>query len=294
MEKIRRDRKAILVFLLPGLLIYTVLLILPIGGSLILGFFKWNGIRGAEMTFERIDNIFDVFQDPSFWHSMKNILWFLVLTLFTQLPIGLLLAVLLSGQFKGYKFFKAAYFIPQVVSTTVVGLIWYFILMPAGVLNEILEFLGLEMLIHNWLVEPSTAMTSIILINTWCGIGFHMATSYAAIQALPSDVIEAAVLDGCTGLRKIRYIIVPMIWQSIVSSIVIIVTAVLKTFDLVYVMTSGGPNGLTDVPSTLLYKQAFKYSNFGRASAIGVILFALSVLCTIFSLRITKREVIEY
>lgn len=125
-----------------------------------------------------------------------------------------------------------------------------------------------------------------------CGV--HLLPIIATIQALPSDVIEAAVLDGCTGLRKVRYIIVPMIWQSIVSSIVIIVTAVLKTFDLVYVMTSGGPNGLTDVPSTLLYKQAFKYSNFGRASAIGVILFILSVLCTILSLRITKREAIEY
>ena len=125
-----------------------------------------------------------------------------------------------------------------------------------------------------------------------CGV--HLLPIIATIQALPSDVIEAAVLDGCTGLRKVRYIIVPMIWQSIVSSIVIIVTAVLKTFDLVYVMTSVGPNGLTDVPSTLLYKQAFKYSNFGRASAIGVILFILSVLCTILSLRITKREAIEY
>lgn len=125
-----------------------------------------------------------------------------------------------------------------------------------------------------------------------CGV--QLLPIIATIQALPSDVIEAAVLDGCTGLRKVRYIIVPMIWQSIVSSIVIIVTAVLKTFDLVYVMTSVGPNGLTDVPSTLLYKQAFKYSNFGRASAIGVILFILSVLCTILSLRITKREAIEY
>ena len=209
MEKIRRNKKAILFFLLPGFLLYTVLLMLPIGGSFILAFFKWNGIKG--------------------------------------------------------------------VPTTVIGLLWYFILMPTGVLNTVLRSMGLDRLVHMWLVEKNTAMTSIILVNTWCGIGFHMTVSYAAISGIPDDVIEASKLDGAVGLKKVRYIIIPMIWESIISSIVVIVTAVLKTFDLVYVMTSGGPNGLTDVPSTLLYKEAFQYNNFGKASVIGVYIFILSI-----------------
>ena len=121
-----------------------------------------------------------------------------------------------------------------------------------------------------------------------------MTVSYAAISGIPDDVIEAAKLDGAVGFKKVFQIVIPMIWESIISSVVVIITAVLKTFDLVYVMTKGGPNGLTDVPSTLLYKEAFRYNNFGKASVIGVYIFILSILFTVISLRITKRERVEY
>src|SRR5699024_2974852 len=121
--------------------------------------------------------------------SIKNIMWFMVLTLITQLPIGLLLAVMLSERYRGYKIFKFAYFVPQVLSTTVIGLVWYFILMPTGVLNTVPQSLGLDSLTRMWLVDKNTAMTAIILVNTWCGIGFHMTVSYAAISGIPDDVI---------------------------------------------------------------------------------------------------------
>lgn len=294
MEKIRKNKKAVLCFLLPGFLLYTLLLLVPIAGSFVLSFFKWNGIKNVPMVFVGLNNFHDVIIDPAFWHSIRNIMWFMVLTLATQLPIGLLLAVMLSERFRGYRFFKFAYFVPQVLSTTVIGLLWYFILMPTGVLNTVLQSIGLENMARMWLVDKDTAMTTIILVNTWCGIGFHMTVSYAAISGIPDDVIEAAKLEGAVGIKKVIHIIIPMIWESIISSIVVIVTAVLKTFDLVYVMTKGGPNGLTDVPSTLLYKEAFQYSNFGRASVIGVYIFILSVIFTIISLRITKRERLEY
>jgi raffinose/stachyose/melibiose transport system permease protein len=212
----------------------------------------------------------------------------------TQLPIGLLLAVLLSSRFRFYRTFKALFFVPQVLSTTVVALVWYFILMPDGVLNMILQMVGMEWLARSWLVEPSTAMTSIILVNTWVGIGFHMTVTFAAISGIPDEIFDAAALDCCFGLNRIFSIIIPMIWETIISCIIIIVTAVLKQFDLVFIMTEGGPNGLTEVPSTILYKEAFRYNNFGKASAIGVFIFILSVLLTIISLRITRREHLEY
>ncbi|MDR2434947.1 MAG: sugar ABC transporter permease [Treponema sp.] len=157
-----------------------------------------------------------------------------------HLPIGLFAAVLFSSRFRFYKIFKMLFFIPQVFSTTVVGLVWYFILMPSGVLNNILQIVGLPGLIHSWLVESSTAMTSIILVNTWVGIGFHMTVTYAAISGIPDEILEAASLDGCIGLHRIFAIIIPMIWETIISCIIIIVTAVLKQFDLVFVMTEGG------------------------------------------------------
>jgi raffinose/stachyose/melibiose transport system permease protein len=293
-EKIKKNIKTILIFLLPGLIVYTIMLMLPIFGSLVLALYKWNGIRNSPMVFTGIQNFLLVFRDMKFWLSVKNILWFMFLTLITQLPIGLFVAVLLNICFKGYKIFKALFFVPQVLSTTVVALVWYFILMPVGVLNNVLQMLKLDSLVSSWLVQPSTAMTSIILVNTWVGIGFHMTVTYAAISGIPEEVIEAARLDGCTGLRNVILIIIPMIWESITSCIIIIITAVLKQFDLVFVMTEGGPNGLTDVPSTILFKEAFRYNNFGKAAAIGVFIFMFSVVLTIFSLRITRREQLEY
>jgi raffinose/stachyose/melibiose transport system permease protein len=294
MEKIKKNIKTILVFLLPGMIVYTIMLMLPIFGSLILALYRWNGIRNSPMVFSGVQNFVRVLTDEKFWLSVKNILWFMFLTLITQLPIGLLVAVVLSTHFRGYKVFKALFFVPQVLSTTVVALVWYFILMPVGVLNNVLQMLKLDSLVSSWLVQPSTAMTGIILVNTWVGVGFHMTVTYAAISGIPEEIMEAARLDGCTGLRNVILVIIPMIWESITSCIIIIVTAVLKQFDLVFVMTEGGPNGLTDVPSTILFKEAFRYNNFGKAAAIGFFIFIFSIILTIFSLHITRREQLEY
>lgn len=294
MDKVRKDIKTILVFLLPGLIVYIVMLMVPIIGTLLLSLYRWNGMRNAPMRFTGLMNFVRVFSDSKFWVSMKNISWFMILTLITQLPIGLLLAVLLNTKFKGYKFFKTLFFVPQVLSPTVVALVWYFILMPVGVLNNILKMIGLEFLTRLWLVEPSTAMTSIILVTTWIGVGFHMTVTYAAISGIPDEILESATLEGCTGLKNVVKIIIPMIWETIVSCIIIIVTAVLKQFEMVFIMTEGGPNGLTDVPSTILYKEAFRYNDFGKGSAISVLIFIFSIALTLLSLRLTKRERIEY
>jgi raffinose/stachyose/melibiose transport system permease protein len=293
-ESLRKNIKTLLIFLLPGLIVYTVMLITPIIGLLTMSLFRWNGIRNVPFTFSGIQNFIRVFSDEKFWQALRNIIWFMVLTLCTQLPIGLFLAVLLSIRFRGFKFFKTVFFVPQVLSATIIALVWYFIFMPAGVLNAALKMIGLASLVKFWLVEPSTAMTSIILVNTWVGVGFHMTVCFAAISGIPDDILEASVLDGCGGIKKIVFIIIPMIWESITSCIIIIVTAVLKVFDLVFVMTEGGPNGLTEVLSTFLYKEAFRYSNFGKAAATGVFIFTLSVCLTILSLRLTKRERLEY
>jgi raffinose/stachyose/melibiose transport system permease protein len=295
MEKYKRNPRTIIAFLAPAFIIYTVLLVLPIFANFYFSCIDWIGIAGAPMHFVWFNNYVFIFHSSEFWISIKNILWFLVLTLLTQLPIGLLLALFLSTQFRGFKFFKATYFVPVVISVTAVSLIWYFILFPNnGVLNGLLTSVGLKSLCRNWLVDKSTAMTTIILVNTWVGIGFHMTVNFAAITGIPEDVLEAAKLDGATGYRKLFYIVIPMIWESIRICIIIIITAALKTFDIVYVMTQGGPNGLTNVPSTLVYQEAFKYSHYGAGSAIAVCIFVLSISMTIISLRLMRREKLDY
>lgn len=295
MDKYRRNPRTIFAFLAPALIIYTILLVLPIFSTVGFSFFSWVGIVDVPMKFVGLKNYLYIFKLPNFWLSMKNILWFLFITLITQLPLGLLIALFLSKQFKGFKFFKATYFVPQVISVTAISLIWYFILFPnKGVLNWILAAIGLPSLARNWLADPSTAMTTIVLVNAWAGIGFHMTVSYAAIVGIPEDILEAAKLDGAVGWNQLCYIIIPMIWESIKISIIIIITAALKTFDIVFVMTQGGYNGLTNVPSTLLYQEAYQFNHYGAGSAIAVCIFVMSILMTLVSLRVMRRDQLEY
>jgi len=172
---------------------------------------------------------------------------------------------------------------------------WYFILFPnGGVLNNLLTALGLESWTRNWLIDKDTAMTWVIVVTGWVSTGYYTTIFFAAITGLPDEILEAAALDGATGLKKITRIVLPMIWESVKTSVILVVTGILKTFEIVFIMTQGGPNGLTQVPVTLMYYEAFKYDHYGRGSAIAVVVFLMSIGLTIISLRLMNREKIEY
>lgn len=291
----RRDIKIIMLFLLPALLIYSFFSVIPIISSFYYSTVQWSGISGTEVKFVGLENFIELIHYDAFLISIKNILWLLALTVVTQLPFGLMLALILDRKVRGYKFFKAAFFMPQVISVTAISILWGFILMPAdGVLNTLLTKIGLEQLTTSWLVSKNTAMTTVTLVNTWIGVGFHMALMLAALSGIPTEIIEVACLDGAKGFRKLFSIILPMIWENIKSSVVIMITGSLKAFEIVFVLTEGGPNGLTHVPTTLLYNEAFRYENYGTGSAIAVFIFILSLLLTLFSMRVMQREKLEY
>ncbi len=287
-------RVAIL-FLSPALLLYVLFELIPIGQTFYFSLHSWPGIHGVPLKYVGLGNFFGVFRSPAFWLSIRNIIWYVVLSLAVQIPIGYLLAFLLSSFPKGYRFFKTAFFSPLVLSVTAVGLMWYFILYPnGGSLNTVLTNLGLESWTRNWLVDRRTAMTTIILVTGWISTGYYMTIGFAAVTGLPEDVLEAAVLDGAVGLKKVFFVMLPMIWETVKVSIVMVVTGILKTFEIVFIMTEGGPNGLTQVPVTLMYYEAFKYDQYGRGSAIAVIVFLMSILASILALRLARRESVEY
>ena len=133
-----------------------------------------------------------------------------------------------------------------------------------------------------------------IVANAWTGLGYHMIIAMAAIASIPEELLEAADLDGCVGLKKIWYIILPVIWEAMKISVVLIITGSLKNFDIIFVMTEGGPNGLTNVPATLMYFEAFRYHNYGLGSAIAALIFILSVVLAVFTLRVMQREKLEF
>lgn len=295
MDNYRKNTKAIILFLLPAFLIYTFIEVVPVMQSIYFSFFEWPGIKGVPLEFVGMNNFIHVLGNSEFWHSMRNVLWFLILSLLTQLPVGLVLAILLSTYCKGYKVFKTIFFIPLILSVTAVSLMWYFILFPNnGALNTFLTSIGLEKLTRAWLIDKNTALNTVILVSSWIGCVYYMTINFAAISAIPEEIIDAALLDGAVGIKKILYITLPLIWESIKISVVLIITGVLKVFDVVFILTGGGPNGLTNVPTTLMYDEAFKYSHYGYGSAISTIIFVVSLIFTLASLKLMNGKKSEY
>jgi len=294
MEHYRKNLKAITAFLAFPLAVYILLAVIPILQALYFSVFDWPGIQGIPLEFVGLNNFRRMFSYPDFQKSLLNVLQFVILNLALQIPIGYGLAMLLSSYLKGHKVFKVLFFLPVVLPMTATSLLWKFIYSPTrtGVLNIVLGWFGGEPIA--WLIGSNFAMNSVIFVNAWTGLGYHMIIAMAAIAAIPEELLEAADLDGCIGLKKIRYIILPIIWEAMKISVVLIITGSLKNFDIIFVMTEGGPNGLTNVPATLMYYEAFRYQNYGLGSAIAAFIFILSVVLAIFTLRVMQREKLEF
>lgn len=292
MELYRRKLSIIGLFILPAFLIYLIFAVIPIVQSVYFSFFTWSGIFGVGLEPVGFKNFLELLDYKDFGIAIKNVFVFTILNVAIQLPIGYLLAIILSSFCKGYRFFKTLFFSAVVLPITATALIWKFIFgaNETGLLNIFLTNIGLGELSTAWMLQPSTALLTVIIANAWCGLGYHMTIGFAAVTGISEDVLESAQIDGATGFRKILLIIVPMIWEAIRTSIVLVVIGSLKVFDIVFVMTEGGPNGITHVLSTLMYYEAFKYNNYGLGSAISVTIFVLSILMAVISLRLTRQK----
>jgi len=287
----RKNIKAVIVLLLPALLIYLAFEVLPIIQSFYFAFFQWNGMVTVPLKFVGFNNFFDLAKNSYFPLALKNTLWFMILSTIVQLSVAFLLALALATYCKGYKFFKATFFIPLVLSLTGVSLMWYFILFPgSGPLSSLLTGIGLDGWNRQWLADKGTAINSIILVNSWVSIGFYMVVLFSALTTISQDILESAEIDGSLGLHSIFMIKIPLIWDVIKVAIVMEITGNLKIFEIVFIMTRGGPDGLTNTLGTLLYNEAFQYFHFGTGSVISIIIFALSITITIFSLKVMQRE----
>ena len=287
----RKNPKAIAALLLPALVLYTLFEVLPILQSFFFSLFQWNGLARSPLRFVGLANFSELFKNEYFPLALGNTLWFMILSPVVQLSIGFVLAYLLSSGFRGHKLFKVVFFTPQVLTLTSVSIMWYFILFPAtGPLSSVLSASGLGGLARNWLVDPQTAITTIILVNSWIAIGFYMILFISAIASISSEAFDAADLDGSLGLHRVVHIVIPMIWDVVLVAFVIQITGNLKMFEFVYVMTKGGPDGLTNTLGTLLYNEAFEYQHFGTGSVISVVIFTLSLLITVLALRVMRRD----
>lgn len=294
MDRLRYNKFKIALFVLPALLIYIVFMVNPIIQAFYLSLHKWSGISSENLVFAGLNNYHDVFTNSAFWGSFKNLLWFMVLNIVIQMPIGLIMAIALSLGLKGTRFFKAAFFMPIILSATSISLMWRFILYPdEGLLDIALKLLGKEDWIHTWLADPKTAILVLILVGCWQNIGVVMVLFLSGIVSIPESIFESANLDGANTIKKLIFITIPMIWETMKINVVLLIIGSIKVFDIVYIMTRGGPNNLTDVPATLMVKEAFENSKYGSSSAIAVLIFIFAFVVTAITNKILSRETIE-
>lgn len=276
-----KTRLFILLFILPALIIYTMFQIIPLFGAVYFSLSEWNGIAGSAIEFVGFKNFANIFKDANFILSLKNMAKMVIFSVLFHTPIALLMAVGIYSAKRGGRLFKAIYFVPTVFPLTAVGLLWYFIFMPNGSLNSLLEVVGLKDLVTLWLVNEKTAMNTIIFVNIWAGLGYYMVILLAGLSTISNDVYEAAAVDGVNPVTKFFYITVPLLKPIIKMCILMDIIGTIKVFDLVFVMTEGGPNGLTNLPTTLMYQEAFKYDHYGTGSAICIILLIICLIGTL-------------
>ena len=284
MKKSLQYKINIFLFLLPALFLFVTVLIAPIIMSFAYSLTKWNGFTTPE--FIGFKNYVELFTSKSINISkaLKNAFLLALLSCCIQLPFALWLALRLSRPIKGRSAFLSIFFLPVLISTVVIGQLWLKIYNPDyGLLNVFLRSIGLEKWTQIWLGDKKYALGAAFVPILWQYVGYHMLLMYAGIKGVPVELTEAAMLDGATDAQINRYIIIPYIRPILRVSVIFAITGSLKSFDLIYVLTNGGPSHATEVPSTLMISMLFLRNRYGMGSAIAVMLI---VLCFVFALLI--------
>ena len=277
---------SIVAFLLPALVLFLGVLIAPIIMSAYYSFFDWSG-PGKAAEFIRFGNYSELFTSGSikFMRALGNSLLLALFSVGIQLPLALLLALKLGKKIPGERAFLSVYFMPVLISTVVIGQLWLKIYNPDyGVLNMGLRAVGLDSWTHIWLGDKKIALWACFVPILWQYVGYHRLLMYAGVKGVPPELREAAMIDGCTESQVNRYIVIPYIKPILRVSVIFAVTGSLKSFDLIYVLTNGGPNHATEVPSTLMISMLFLRNRYGMGSTIAVMLI---LLCFAFALLIS-------
>jgi len=287
MKKVMSNKFVIALYTLPALFLILALIYIPIVLSGYYGLMDWDGI--GQMTFIGLDNYVTLIQDKVFWTSTWHSL---LLAIFSTASLLLYLAIslVLASKIKGSDLLRKIYLIPMLLSSVAIAQLWMKIFDPTnGMANKLLEMFGVENT-PVWLADPAIALFAIFIPVIWQYAGFYILIYYAALKNVPDEVIEAAKIDGASALQIAFKIKLPLISGIFKVTVMLAVVGSLKYFDLIYVMTGGGPNGASEVIASYMYKEAFKLNNFGYGSAIGFGLLVLCLVMTWLTSKLTKSK----
>ncbi|CAN7388894.1 sugar ABC transporter permease [Microbacterium sp. LjRoot45] len=280
-----RERLTGLGFLAPTILLFCTFVIYPIAYNLQASTLDWDGVNTG--TAVGLDNYAQLFQDPTFLITLRNSAFWIVLTIVPQAVIGFLLAVALNQQLRGSTVYRAIFFIPAILSPVVVGIVWQRIMDPFnGVLVEVGKATGLSFLAGDYLSNPDTAIFAVIFVNVWMWTGFSMLFYLAGLQLIDPSLTEAARIDGANGIQTMARITFPLLKSTTLSLVLLGIIGSLKTFELVYVLTEGGPNHASEMLPTFAFMEAFRLQNVGYASAISVVLLVIAVVSSLSMVRV--------
>lgn len=293
MDSMLRNKKTIFLFIFPASLIYISIVALPVLSTIYNSFFRWNlvdikryvGFRNFVQLFT-IDDIFKL--------SLKNTMLLLVFSVVIEIPLAIMLAIALSSNIRGTRYFKTVYFMPNILASVAIGLMWSFIYNPDfGLINKLLTASGIIDKPILFLADERSVLPSILVVISWQFIGYHMILYLAAIENIPESLNEISTIDGATFWQRTRSITIPLIKPIIGIDTVLIATGSLRYFDLIYVMSNGGPNHASEVVALYMYYKSFRDMQYGYGSAVAVILLALCLIVTVVLNRAFKSEDIQ-
>ena len=278
------EKYAAWLFILPAVTGILIFIIIPIFFSFGLSFAKWDLLNPIE--FVGFDNYKEILTEPLFGKILLQTVIFALATSIFGVIIPLILASILNRKIRGSEFFKTAYFLPFITPMIVIGIIWQWIFDPnIGLLNKVLQ-------IHvNWLYDPHWAMPALIIVSVWKLIGYNMIIFLASLSGISNSMFEAAKIDGATPIETFFYVTIPLLSPTIFFVVIITAVSSFQIFDLIYLMTQGGPLDSTNVLVYAIYKNAFEYFNAGKASAIAYVLFIIILILTLIQWNLRKKLV---
>lgn len=276
-----QDKLVIFFFLLPAIILFLTFVVYPIFQSIYYSLFDWNGF-GPAVDFVGMDNFKNILKDRVFLIALRNGLFIIAFSLFLQLPLSLMLAVLVGRDLPGRVIFRIIFFMPYVLSEVIAALMWLFILNPdpeRGFINAVIVLLGGQA--QAWLGNTSLVMPSIFAALTWKYFGYHMLLFMTGLQNIPAELEEAGRIDGANRFQSFFYITMPLLQSTVRTSVYLSVLGSIQQFILVWIMTKGGPVNASETLATYMYRFGFVRFQLGYGSAVAIYMF---VLCLIFSL----------